>query len=106
LRRDESSRSVHSAKAAIYDERLLCYSVPKLEKELASLTIDEKRDRVDHLLQGPKDLADTLCGAVWNCEQSFHQGSADPLAIKFGPVSSNKENVMRRLMRGGAITER
>ena len=43
-------------KEAIYDRRLLCYYVPKLEEELLGLQYDAKKNKIDHRPNSSKDF--------------------------------------------------
>lgn len=77
---DADTTPYDQLRAAIYDERILCYNDPVLARELSQLERGEKK--VDHPAthNGSKDLADALCGAVFNCEEGWRNGeSMNPL---------------------------
>jgi hypothetical protein len=79
---DKDMAPYEMLKAAIYDERILCCHDPVLERELAQLERGLKK--VDHPAthNGSKDLADALCGAVFNCEEAWRNGeSMSPLFL-------------------------
>jgi len=52
-------------KEKIYFNKLKCYKFAKVIEELKALELIG--DKVDHPLNGSKDCADTLAGAVWDC---------------------------------------
>ena len=49
---------------AVYEDRVFGPHIPLLIKELLKLKIN--KDKVDHPRQGSKDLADSVCGAIYN----------------------------------------
>lgn len=50
---------------AVYEERVFGPHIPLLIEELLKLRINNK-DKIDHPRQGSKDLADSVCGAIFN----------------------------------------
>ena len=62
LSMDKDTTPYDILRTAIYDERILCYRVPVLEKELIQLERGEKK--IDHPAThgASKDLADALAG--------------------------------------------
>lgn len=62
-------------KEAVRDGRILLPEVPKLSKELAELTFDPERAKVDHPPGGSKDLADAVAGAS-HVAALHHRGRA------------------------------
>lgn len=52
-------------KSAIYDGRLEVPECEKLQKELASLEKDVKKNKIDHPPHSSKDIADALAGVVY-----------------------------------------
>jgi hypothetical protein len=83
---DKDTTAYDILRTAIYDERVLCYRVPVLEKELIQLERGNKK--VDHPAthDGSKDLADALAGAVFNCEESWRSGEGTRGLFQFGIV--------------------
>ena len=73
-------------RTAIYDERVLCYHNPILERELMQLERREKR--IDHPVAhgASKDLADALAGVVYNCEESWRSGESSRGLFQLGIV--------------------
>lgn len=53
----------------IYDRRLYGYDCPLAIEELLKLKLIRNK-KVDHPSTGSKDLADAVCGAVYNCSQA------------------------------------
>lgn len=52
-------------KGAVYDKRITCSMHTRLFKELREVQVDVKEQKVDHLPQGSKDVADALAGVVY-----------------------------------------
>jgi hypothetical protein len=77
---DRTAEPYMAAKEAIYDQRIQCYQMPLLEKELSTLIFDAKRDKVDHPPHGSKDVADCFAAVVFHCERGFMGGSTSPWA--------------------------
>lgn len=63
---DRGLEAYNALKEAIYEDRLDLYPHPPLQRELAQLERDLKRDKVDHPPKGSKDVADGLAGATYN----------------------------------------
>ena len=76
---DTTTQPYATPKEAIYDGRLFCYYVPKLEEELLGLQYDAKRNKIEHRPNGSKDLADALAGAVYHCSLAELPGTAEAL---------------------------
>lgn len=74
---DRDPSAYEMAKSAIYDERVLCYYVPKLEEELGSL--EWQGDKVDHpsTAGASKDLADAFAAVVHHCEEGWRRGQGE-----------------------------
>lgn len=62
-------------KAALYDDRIMAYHHPILEREAATLRIDDKKGRIDHPEHGSKDVADAVAGVIHHCEKGFAGGA-------------------------------
>src|SRR6202049_1311644 len=75
LRVDTTTEPYATLKEAIYDKRLLCYYVPKLEEELLGLQYDAKRNKIDHRPNGSKVLADALGGAGYHFSPAYGPGN-------------------------------
>ena len=50
---------------AIYDGRVDAVAHEHAQKEIASLELDTKKDKVDHPPNGSKDVADAMCGVAF-----------------------------------------
>lgn len=83
---DKDMGAYEILRTAIYDQRILCYHAPVLERELAQLEFGD--GKVDHpaTAGGSKDLADALAGAVHHCEESWRAGEGSRGLFKFGNV--------------------
>ncbi len=81
---DTDTTAYETLKAAIYDERVLSYDVPKLEEELAKL--EWTGTKVDHPSTpgSSKDLADCLAAVVQHCEEGWRAGRASVGLFRFG----------------------
>lgn len=102
---DKNMDGYECFKTAIYDERVLCYNVPKLEQETIQLEVNEKKQKVDHPPNGSKDLADAVAGAVTNCELGFHVANSEVMAPTRNPVENTAESLWSRIERGEQISE-
>ena len=101
---DTTPQPYATLKEAIYDGRLFCYYVPKLEEELLGLQYDAKKNKIDHRPNGSKDLTDALAGAVYHCSQADLPGTAEAMMPSRGIVDTT-EDIWERLARGERITE-
>jgi hypothetical protein len=109
---DTDSAPYESVKEAIYDGRLLCYEMPVLAMELATIRRDDKTGRIDHPPHGKKDVSDGLAGAVWHAEQGFAGGATSQWAtittvqpeVHFGFASDN-EMLWNKVENGIPLTE-
>lgn len=81
---DENGTAYEVLKQALYDERVLCYEYPLLERELAQL--ERTPDKIDHPVKGSKDLADCLAAAVYHAEEGYRAGAGSLGMFQFGIV--------------------
>lgn len=102
---DADTSAYDQLKSAIYDERMICYRVPKLEEELVNLELDEKRHKIDHRPRGSKDLADCLAAVVVHCEANFLTAAASRAAFQLGIVEVDREDLWAKVERGEPLTE-
>jgi hypothetical protein len=106
---DTDMAGYESLKTAMYDQRVLCYYQPTLERELLALEKDNKKGKVDHPPGGGKDLADALAGAVYNCEQAANFGEVQAFAPKQAEAGPDKkrenEDLWAKLEAGQPLTE-
>lgn len=72
-------------KEAIYEGRLKCYAYPPLVRELHGLVYDPRTNKVDHLPNASKDVADALAGAVWNAVTNADYAVRDHV-VRAAPV--------------------
>lgn len=63
---DRYSTPYKQFRDAMYDTRILFYENPELATEIVDLEYDESKDKVDHPVNGAKDVADSVCGAYTN----------------------------------------
>ena len=91
----------------VYDGRVQCYQMPILEKELTTLIFDARRDKVDHLPHGSKDVVDCFAAVVFHCETGFMGGStsqwADVITVSAVPGISpidDQDDLWDRIARG------
>lgn len=68
---DRSDTQYLNLRSCIIEGRLNTYFHPILIKELYEIEHDKKAKKVDHPLEGTKDLSDGLCGALWDAQQYY-----------------------------------
>ena len=73
---DIDATAYEETKMALYDDRLICYEIPMLKKELGSLEKNEKTGKIDHPAGSSKDLADVVAGVVHHAEEYFVNGAS------------------------------
>jgi len=109
---DENGTAYEMLKQALYDERVLCYEYPLLERELAQLERTPKK--VDHPVRGSKDLADCLAAAVYHAEEGYRAGAGSLGLFQFGSVErpgqiaeppSALVRAQTKMVTGGGIDE-
>ncbi len=72
-------------KNAIYNKRIVLYDTPLLTEELLSLERNNNTGKVDHPVNGSKDAADGIVGALWNA--SKHQ---EEYSLEYGESLLNQ----------------
>lgn len=89
---DRKTDQYYTFKTALNEHRVSWPANEVLEDELAALelTVD---DKVDHPAGGSKDVADAVCGAVWNCLQD------DRVATMITPVGDESITHQDRVLR-------
>jgi hypothetical protein len=109
---DKDSTPYEMLKEAIYDGRLVCYDMPILAMELATVRRDDKTGKIDHPPAGKKDVADALAGAVWWAENGYANGAgsqwksiaAVSQRTRFA-IESENEALWDKVNRGVPLTE-
>lgn len=84
-------------KQAIRDERWLVPNVQKMLKELREVELDVKRKKIDHPLNGSKDLSDVVTGVTYLLSLRKKTG-AEEVSIHENE-ETGKINVGRRIIR-------
>lgn len=72
-------------RACILEQRLIGYYNSIVVEELRELEYDRKAKKVDHPIDGSKDISDSLCGAIFNAQEFYAQ--------KKGPRLTQSTNV-------------
>ncbi len=80
---DNDYEGYAALKAALYDQRVACYYIPVLERELAQL--EDTGKKIDHPSApgSSKDLADCVAAVVHQCEEGWRKG--DAIGTQFMP---------------------
>lgn len=99
-------------KEAIYDGRLLCYEMPMLAMELATIRRDDKTGKIDYSPNGKQDVSHSIAGAVFQAERAWAGGASSQWAI-VTTVSSqprsgfadDSEKLWWKVMRNIPLTE-
>ncbi len=83
---DKDTTPYDMLRTAIYDERVLCYKFPILQRELTQL--ERGRDKIDHPApaSASKDIADCLAACVYHCEESWRCGEMNKGLFQVGLV--------------------
>lgn len=76
---DRYSTPYKQFRDAMYDGRVLFYENPELASEIVDLEYDEGKDKIDHPVNGTKDVSDAVCGAYTNMleRRSTWSGTAE-----------------------------
>jgi hypothetical protein len=101
---DRTPDAYETLKAAMYDQRILCYPNQVLQQELSSLLQNEKTGKIDHPPNGSKDLADALAGTVKHCDNFLVAGIDVKALAPSRARLPNKEETFERWVRTGQIT--
>jgi len=110
---DRDAGPYETLKEAIYDGRLICYDMPVLAMELATVRRDDNTGKIDHLPNGKKDVSDAIAGAVWQAEKGWSNGAGSSQwagvtgiasEFKFGGSDDN-EILWDKVNRGIPLTE-
>jgi phage terminase large subunit-like protein len=110
---DRDASPYETLKEAIYDGRLICYDMPVLAMELATVHRDDSTGKIDHLPNGKKDVSDAIAGAVWQAEKGWSNGAGSrqwarvtgtASEFKFGGSDDN-EILWDKVNRGIPLTE-
>jgi hypothetical protein len=93
---DREPAAYEQLREAIYDGRIEAYPHPILEMELATLIMDYKHNKVDHVKNGSKDCADGVAGAAHHAEEAFAGGATsewvNALSVNSTPVTGVKDD--------------
>jgi len=81
---DRTKLPYYTFRSAVAEHRVLAYKHHTLLRELEEL--HDGPDKVDHPADGSKDVADAVCGAVFNalCSKTASAGPSGPPAVSFG----------------------
>jgi hypothetical protein len=93
---DREPAAYEALREAIYDGRVEVYPHPILKMELATLIMDYKKNKIDHIQNGSKDTSDAVAGAMHHAEEAFTGGSTsewqNALTVNSVPVSGVKDD--------------
>jgi len=101
---EENATAYEVLKQALYDERVLCYEYPLLERELAQL--ERRSNKIDHpsVAGSSKDLADCLAAAVYHAEEGYRKGAGSVGMFQIGIVERPEQvaelSALQQLLRG------
>lgn len=82
---DRSSTPYKQLRDAMYDTRLILQDDDVVLSEVLDLEYDEDKDKVDHSVNGSKDVSDAICGAYTNMlerKSTWTSAAADDLAFE------------------------
>jgi hypothetical protein len=103
---DKDNTPYDMLRTAIYDERILCYHVPVLERELGQL--ERGPTKIDHPAThgASKDIADALAAVVYHCEESWRAGESSRGLFQLGMVERAGEPSLSEQARRDIISEK
>lgn len=87
---DRICKTYQYFRSTIYEERLEIYDSQLLTEELIGLERDNNNGKIDHSAAGinSKDMADAVCGSIWNASQN-----AEQFAFEYGEDIEEMVNV-------------
>ena len=68
---DKSIEPYVTMRTCFNEGRVSLYSYEPFEQELFRLEFNRARKKIDHPRNGSKDVADAVCGAIFNCVTRF-----------------------------------
>lgn len=81
---DRTSVPYKQLRDAMYDTRIILQNDDEVLSEILDLEYDEDKDKVDHSVNGSKDVSDAICGAYTNMlerKSTWTAAAADDLAF-------------------------
>lgn len=92
----------HYFKNTIYEERVVMYDSSLLTEELLGLEKNSSSGKIDHSPLGinSKDVADAVCGAIWNASQN-----ADEFEFDYGETLDTTVSVNDDSIFGGDLKQ-
>ncbi len=75
---DKTPVPYKNLRSALYEGRLKYYNYPIVKRELLKLIYDRERQKVDHVDDESKDVADSLAGSAHSCETRMSVGAIMP----------------------------
>ena len=111
---DIDATAYEETKMALYDDRLICYEIPMLKKELGSLEKNEKTGKIDHPAGSSKDLGDVVAGVVHHAEEYFVNGAPRwrgvegiSVGTKWTPetLEEKRQELYEKIARGVPLSE-
>ncbi len=91
---DRKMEQYEYLRSAIYEGRVALCPSDTLMEEMIMLEYDSVKDKVDHPPKGSKDIADAVCGAIYNCSQQRHY------RVRSGYSDSEGEKVRAKGIKG------
>lgn len=100
---DTSTDPYDNLKLALYEDRVILYPYPTLQRELRSLERNYLTNKIDHPPRGSKDVSDSLAGSLYSLQQAFLDA---PLPF-FGSSTKNIASLLEyhQQSMAGAIRE-
>lgn len=98
---DRTSTPYKQFRDGLYDGRIRMFEQPKLIEELFELEYDDVKDKVDHPVNGSKDIADAVCGAY--ATLLLRRSSWSSAQMEDGAVSDGRAQFEDRSEYGGRL---
>lgn len=101
---DRTVDPYNTLKELIYSKRIKCHQMPVLSRELKQLEIT-KSMKIDHPPKGSKDVADAVCGAVFNVMEQTGSGGIGIMTGDLNHIEQGKPSKLPPLKKGQVESE-
>ena len=88
---DKNANPYLALRSLMYLDSLVTYNMEILFEELSNLIYDPQSSKVDHPVNGSKDVSDSLAGAVWSLitSKQVNDGKMDDKLLSIGAIAQS-----------------